>query len=180
MQKQSITFQKYTIDDKDKIAVYSKLRARHAATGLDYFAKLRTSTTLAIYGIADGIGEDLLHAATVGRLETEAYERDVVHNMPLSLAAFEVLLKDVGHLSGEVMTVVQTHIVVNEVDLPNARHVRGDDLRIIRDDRAVVVVVAQLFVEVVAHAGIEDAFYALVDEPLHMAVGQFGGITLGF
>ena len=96
MQKQSITFNRYTIADTDKIAVYSKLRARHAVTGLDYFAKLRTSTTLAIYGIADGIGEDMLHAATVGRLEAEAYMHDVVRNMPLTLEAFEVLLEDFG------------------------------------------------------------------------------------
>ena len=97
MQKQSITFNRYTIADADKIAVYNKLRARHAATGLDYFAKLRTSTTLALYGISDGIGEDLLHAATQGRLEAEAYVRDVARNMPLSLAAFEVLLEDFGN-----------------------------------------------------------------------------------
>lgn len=97
MQKESIKFQKYAIDDADKIAVYSKLRARHAATGLDYFAKLRTSTTLAINGISDGIGEDMLHAAAVGRLEAEAYSHDVVRNMPLSLEAFEVLLEDFGN-----------------------------------------------------------------------------------
>lgn len=94
MQKESIKFQKYAIDDADKIAVYGKLRARHAATGLDYFAELRTSTTLAVNGIADGIGEDMLHAATLGRFEAEAYMHDVVRNMPLSLAAFEVLLED--------------------------------------------------------------------------------------
>ena len=94
MQKNSITFQPYSIDDADKIAVYSKLRARHAAPGLDYFAKLRTSTTLAINGISDGIGEDMLHAAAVGRLEAEAYMHDVVRNMPLSISAFEVLLED--------------------------------------------------------------------------------------
>ena len=97
MQKQSITFNRYTIADVDKIAVYSKLRARHAATGLDYFAKLRTSTTLAINGIADGIGEDLLHAATLGRLEAEAYARTTAHLMPLTLEAFEVLLEDFGN-----------------------------------------------------------------------------------
>lgn len=96
MQKTSITFQKYAINDRDAIAVYSKLRARHEKTGLEYFSKLRTSTTLAINGIADGIGEDMLHAATLGRLEAEAYMRDVAHNMPLSLAAFEVLLEDFG------------------------------------------------------------------------------------
>lgn len=97
MKKQSITFNRYAIADSDKIAVYSKLRARHAATGLDYFAKLRTSTTLAINGIADGIGEDVLHAATLGRLEAEAYMRDVAHNMPLTLEAFDVLLEDFGN-----------------------------------------------------------------------------------
>ena len=97
MQKTSITFQKYTMDDRDKIAVYSKLRARHAATGLDYFAKLRISTTLAVNGISDGIGEDMLHAATVGRLEAEAYMHDVARNMPLTLEAFEVLLEDFGN-----------------------------------------------------------------------------------
>lgn len=97
MKKQSITFNRYTISDADKIAVYSKLRARHAATGLEYFAKLRTSTTLALYGISDGIGEDMLHAATQGRLEVEAYSRDVVHNMPLTLEAFDVLLEDFGN-----------------------------------------------------------------------------------
>ena len=97
MQKKSITFQKYTMDDRDKIAVYSKLRARHAATWLDYFAKLRTSTTLAVNGISDGIGEDMLHAAAVGRLEAEAYMHDVVRNMPLSITAFEVLLDDFGN-----------------------------------------------------------------------------------
>ena len=97
MQKKSITFQPYFIDDNDKIAVYSKLRARHEATGLNYFAALRTSTTLAINGISDGIGEDLLHAATVGRLEAEAYMHDVVRNMPLTLEAFEVLLEDFGN-----------------------------------------------------------------------------------
>lgn len=94
MQKTSITFNRYTIADADKIAVYSKLRARHAATGLDYFAELRSSVTLAIHGISDGIGEDLLHAAAVGRLEAEAYMHDVVRNMPLSISAFEVLLED--------------------------------------------------------------------------------------
>lgn len=97
MKKQSITFNRYAIADNDKIAVYSKLRARHATTGLEYFAKLRTSTTLAINGIADGIGEDMLHTATLGRLEAEAYSRDVAHNMPLSLAAFDVLLEDFGN-----------------------------------------------------------------------------------
>ena len=96
MYKQSITFYRYTIANTDKMAVYSKLRARHAATGLDYFSKLRASTTLALNGISDGIGEDMLHAATVGRLEADAYMHDVAFNMPLSLASFDILLEDFG------------------------------------------------------------------------------------
>lgn len=99
MQKQQVNFRKYPIDDRDKIAVYAKLRARHAATGNNYFTKLRISTTLALNGISDGIGEDMLHAATLGRLEADAYMRDVVHNMPLTLAAFGVLLEDFGDFS---------------------------------------------------------------------------------
>ena len=118
MQKQPIIFNRYTIDDRDAIAVYSKLRARHAATGLDYFAVLRSSVTLAIHGISDGIGEDMLHAATVGRLEAEAYMHDVVHNMPLSIEAFEVLLEDFGNYQkleqrcqySEVQTVINNDI----------------------------------------------------------------------
>lgn len=96
MYKNSISFQRYTVADADKIAVYSKLRARHAATGLDYFAKLRTSTTLALNGVSDGIGEDMLHAATVGRLEADAYMHDVAFNLPLTLASFNILLEDFG------------------------------------------------------------------------------------
>ena len=38
----------------------------------------------------------MLHAATVGRLEAEAYMHDVVRNMPLTIEAFEVLLVDIG------------------------------------------------------------------------------------
>ena len=118
MQKQPIIFQKYTMDDRDKIAVYSKLRARHAATGLDYFARLRTSVTLAISGISDGIGEDMLHAATIGRLEAEAYMQDVVRNMPLTLEAFEVILEDFGKYQkleqrfqySEIQTVIDNDI----------------------------------------------------------------------
>ena len=118
MQKNSITFQPYSIADRDKIAVYSKLRARHAATGLDYFARLRTSVTLAISGISDGIGEDMLHAATIGRLEAEAYMQDVVRNMPLTLEAFEVILEDFGKYQkleqrfqySEIQTVIDNDI----------------------------------------------------------------------
>lgn len=118
MKKQSITFNRYAIADADKIAVYSKLRARHAATGLEYFAKLRTTTTLALYGISDGIGEDMLHAATLGRLEAEAYIQDVAHNMPLTLEAFDVLLEDFGNYQklersfqySEVQTVIDDEL----------------------------------------------------------------------
>lgn len=96
MYRRAIAFQPYTIADTDKIAVYSKLKARHAATGLEYFSRLRTSTTLAIKGISDGMGEDLLHSATQGRYECAEYAHIVAHLLPLSLASFDILLEDFG------------------------------------------------------------------------------------
>lgn len=83
-------------DSLDASAVRIKLRARHAVTGSQYFAKLQKSTTLAMNGISDGIGEDLLHAAALGRLEADAYARDVIHNLPLTLKGFFVALEDLG------------------------------------------------------------------------------------
>ena len=60
----------------------------------------------------------MLHAATLGRLEAEAYSRDVVRNMPLTLEAFEVLLNDFGNYQkleqrfqySEVQTVIDNDI----------------------------------------------------------------------
>ena len=47
-------------------------------------------------------------------------------------------------------------------------------LGVIGHHRAVVVVVAQVLVQVVAHAGVEDGVDALLAQPLDMAVAQLG------
>ena len=74
---------------------------------------------------------------------------------------------------------VNAHIIVDKIDFAHRGHIRGDDLGIVGNHRAVVVVVAQLLVQVIAHAGVEDGFDALADEPIDMAVHQFGRETDG-
>ena len=60
-------------------------------------------------------------------------------------------------------------------------HVILDVLRVGGDDRAVVVVVGLLkLIPFVGNGRVEDMFHTLVDQPLHMTVGQFRRITLGF
>ena len=84
----------------------------------------------------------------------------------------EMLLQNAGQFLGEHLAVVDTHVIVDEVDLAHGGHVRGDDLGIIRHDRAIIMVVAQMLVHVVAHAGVEDGLHALTDEIIDMAVHQ--------
>ena len=83
-------------------------------------------------------------------------------------------LQDGGHLPGEEPAAVDTDVIADEVDFLHPGHVGSDDLRVIGDDGAVVVIVAELFVDVVTHAGIEDRLRALCDQVIHMSVDQFG------
>ena len=48
----------------------------------------------------------------------------------------------------------------------------GNDLRVIGDDRAVIVVIAEVFVKVIRHAGVEHCVHALVKQRFHVAVHQ--------
>ena len=75
----------------------------------------------------------------------------------------------------EHLAVIDAHIIVDEIYPAHGGHVRGDDLGIIRHDRAIIMVVAQMLVHVVAHAGVEDGLYALLDEIIDMAVHQQPG-----
>ena len=52
-----------------------------------------------------------------------------------------------------------------------------DDLRIIGDDWAVVVVVADLLVEVVAEAWIENKIHVLLQQPFNVTVDELGRIA---
>ena len=65
--------------------------------------------------------------------------------------------------------------------LCNSLHVVFQVFRIGGHHGAAVVVLSILvFLVFIEHTGVENGGDSLVDEPLHMAVGQFGGITLGF
>ena len=66
---------------------------------------------------------------------------------------------------------------IDKRNIFNVLHVRGDDLRVIRDDRAVIVVVPQPLVQIIGKAGIENRLYAVVDKRLHMPMHQLSGIT---
>ena len=60
-------------------------------------------------------------------------------------------------------------------------HVVFQILRVGDHDGAVIVILrAGGLLMLVEHAGVENGLDALVDEPLHMAVGELGGVALGF
>ena len=60
-------------------------------------------------------------------------------------------------------------------------HIVLDVLRVGGDDRAVVVVVGlHKLIPLIGYGRVEDMFHALVDQPLHMSVGQLRRIALGF
>ena len=60
-------------------------------------------------------------------------------------------------------------------------HVVFQILRVGDHDGAVVMILrAGGLLMLIEYAGVEDGLDALVDEPLHMAVGELGGVALGF
>ena len=82
----------------------------------------------------------------------------------------EVERKPLKRLCREVLGTVDTEILLDEVDLFDILHIIFDNLGIIRDNRAVVVVITEIFVEIVGKTGVEDCLRALVNQGLHMAV----------
>ena len=71
---------------------------------------------------------------------------------------------------------------MDEIHVPiyNGVNIILDILRVGGNDRAVVMVVGILeLVALIRNAGVEDVPDALIDQPLHMAVSQFGRVALG-
>ncbi len=56
----------------------------------------------------------------------------------------EMLLQNAGQLLRGQLAVVNAHVIVDEINPAHGGHVRGDDLGIIRHDRAIIMVVAQM------------------------------------
>ena len=89
--------------------------------------------------------------------------------------AAEVAREDLfGHLADEVLRAVDAHVIVDELFAFQLRAVAGQNLRIVRDHRAVVVVIAQPLVEVVGQAGVEDGVQLHLAQSLDVAVAEFG------
>ena len=91
----------------------------------------------------------------------------------------EVLGQDVGHLAGEVLAPVEAHIVVDKLHVLQGGDVGVQHLGIIGHHRAVVMVVPQVLIQVVAHAGVEDGVGLLVQQGLDVAVHQLGRVAYG-
>ena len=94
----------------------------------------------------------------------------------------EFLAQLINETVGDGLFILQGQERMNEINFPlhDRIHVVFDVLRIGGDDRAVVVIVGIFkFIPLVRNGRIENVFYAFVDQPLHMSVGQFCRVTLG-
>ncbi len=70
---------------------------------------------------------------------------------------------------------------VADLAVGDGLHVVFQILRVGDHDGAVVVILGTGgLLMLVEHAGVENGLDAFVDEPLHMAVGELGGVALGF
>ena len=88
-------FQTPYYDEQDIIPVFSKLKAMYRRTGVTAFLRMATSVKSALHGEPDGyIGEDLLQASALGRMEYTHYISTLAHLMPISLEGFYTLLTD--------------------------------------------------------------------------------------
>ena len=101
----------------------------------------------------------------------------------LTVGEAELFAQLVDQAVGDGLLALQAEEGVDEVHLAvyDGVHVVLDVLRVGGDDRAVVVVVGRLkLIPLVGNGRVEDVFHTLVDQPLHMTVGQLRRITLGF
>ena len=93
----------------------------------------------------------------------------------LFVKAGEVFIQRLGELFVKVLAALEIEVVVDQPGLGQLGAVALEHLGVVGDDRTVIVVVAEMLVEVVAHAGVEHGVDALLAQPLDMAVAQLGG-----
>ena len=74
----------------------------------------------------------------------------------------------------EILAALEVEVVVDELRRVQLGAVALQNLGVIGDDRAVIMVVTQVLVQVIAHAGVEDRIHALLTQPADVAVGQLG------
>jgi hypothetical protein len=77
----------------------------------------------------------------------------------------------------EIAAAVEAEIRIEIFYFFKPRDVRRDKLRIIRDDRAVIVIIRPVLVEIIRHARIEYRVYSLIHQRLDVAVHELGGVA---
>ena len=87
----------------------------------------------------------------------------------------EILRRLFGKISGPV----EPEIGIQVPGRPQPFHVGREQLGIIGDHRAVVVVVTFFLVEVIRKAGVEDRVHPFIQQAFHVPVGQLGRIADG-
>ena len=70
-------------------------------------------------------------------------------------------------------------VILDKTGFPEAFHIAVDDFGIIRDDGAVVMIIADSFVEVIAHAGVKDRVDLPVKKLFDMPMRDFRRVAGG-
>ena len=111
----------------------------------------------------------LLHVAgvlVVGRIN------GFVHGLPVQPR--EIMVQRLLEFLVEILAALEVEVIVDELRRLQLGAVALEHLGIVGHDGAVIVVVAQVLVQVVAHAGVEDRVHALLTQPVNVAVAQLG------
>ena len=76
----------------------------------------------------------------------------------------EVFAEHCVDFGSKILGSVKTEIVADEVDFFKVAYIGADYLGVICNNGAVIVIVAETFVDVVGHTGIEDVLYTLLEK----------------
>ena len=111
----------------------------------------------------------LLHVAgvlVVGRIN------GFVHGLPVQPR--EIMVQRLLEFLVEILAALEIEVIVDELRRLQLGAVALEHLGIVGHDGAVIMVVAQVLVQVVAHAGVEDRVHALLTQPVNVTVAQLG------
>ena len=111
----------------------------------------------------------LLHVAgvlVVGRIN------GFVHGLPVQPR--EIMVQRLLEFLVEILAALEVEVIIDELRRLQLGAVALEHLGIVGHDGAVIMVVAQVLVQVVAHAGVEDRVHALLAQPVNVAVAQLG------
>ena len=84
----------------------------------------------------------------------------------------EIFCQDLLHFSGEIFPSVQAHIVVNKFRFAQGLDIGVQYLGIIGHHRAVIVVIALVLIEIIAHAGVKNGVRLSLQQGLDVAMDQ--------